>query len=146
MTEPILETTVKINLSPTIQVDGKAGDLMDFAMEAGNFIVEKAYVDESPGNIGDLKGGIKVKKIRALDYVVESTQKRNGHSYPMDLFTGTYKLKGKPDFGFTTGRVRNGDVAFGIGGIRPNKASVRTVKKIEPRYIAFVSSKINSKL
>ena len=139
-----MDLTIQFNLSKLIVHSEKTRNYLDDIMEAGMFIVEDKYVEESPGDTGNLKQEIKTKKNSDLDYKVVSEATNNGHSYPLDLFTGTGKLKNAPDYGFTTGRVRANDVAYGIGGIRPNKASIRAKKKAERPYIQFVTKKLQT--
>jgi hypothetical protein len=138
--------TIQFNLKRAITEEGYTSRALDFVMQAGMFKVEKAYVDEAPGDEGKFKQGIEVHKNKPLDYVVRSTAKNEGKNYPLILFHGTGKMKGKPDFGFTTGHVRAGTVAYGIGGIRPNKAATRAKKKVEKDYMNFVISKYKQQL
>lgn len=130
---------VNINISRIFKDTRYTKDQIDRAAFAGLFIVEQEYVDQAPGNDGKFKQGIKVRKIKPFDYVVESTARDAGENYPLYLYTGTGRLKGAPDYGFTTGRVRAGDVAFGIGGIRPNKAAKRAAKNSGKNYLDYVS-------
>ena len=141
-----LIVSTEINISPIIMVDGVLGKNVDKALEGGMPKIEKAYVDQAPGNIGDFKGGIRYRKLGILNYIVESTAKNKGRPYPLFLFQGTGKLKNMPDFGFTTGHVRAGDVAYGIGGIRPNKAAARARSKVMSEFMEFVITKISSPL
>lgn len=140
------QISITYKLSKVLTDESEISRVVDMAIGAGMFKVEKAYVDEAPGNFGKFKQGIQRKKNRALDYVVESTAKRSGFDYPLALFTGTRKMKGKPDFGFTTGRVRANDIAYGIGGIRPNKAATRAKRKVEKDFINFVNSRIKQSI
>lgn len=143
----MIATTINVKLSDVIMKDYQIAFDTDDVMEAGIFIIERGYVNESPGDTGNLKQEIKPKKLRALEYVVESRAKtKGGKPYPLFLFTGTGKMKGMPDFGFTTGRVRTNDVAYGIGGIRPNKAAIRTINKVKDDYIQFVKEKLYKKI
>lgn len=120
--------------------------ILDKIIEAGLTIVEEEYIDQSPANFGTLKQHIQIRKRKPLDYVVESTAREKGKNYPQFLYGGTLKLKGKPDYGFTTGRVRSGDVAYGIGGIRPNKAAARTVEAKEDEFISKLKVLLNQEL
>ena len=49
-------------------------------------------------------------------------------------------MRGRSDRGYTPGYVRSGAVAFGIGGIRPNKAAKRAKKDSEAKFINKVNS------
>lgn len=135
--------SVEVSFSLSSIFFGGMSKKIDQAMEASIFIVERAYVDESPGDTGDLKQGIQVRRNSAMNYLVESTAEDRGFSYPTALYFGTGKLAGLPDFGFTTGHVRAGTVAFGIGGIRPNKASDRAKAKSERPYREKVDLLLN---
>lgn len=112
---------------------------IDFAMKAAMEIVVEAYVDEAPGDDGDFKAGIQSKRINSLHYAAISTATSDdGENYPLRLYQGTGALKGHPDYGYTTGHVRAGTVAWGIGGIRPNKVADRATEKAEKPYVQKV--------
>lgn len=118
---------VKMNLAKVL-TDGKYfAKMLPKAIEAGAFIVEKAYVKEAPGDTGKYKQSIGVSQSiqNKLQFEVMPNAKNRGFDYPTALYTGTGKQRGKPDAGYTPGRVRAGDVAKGIGGIRPNKVAKR---------------------
>lgn len=136
-----LETT--IDLSPILTKEGEAGVMVDHAIAAAMTIIESAYVQEAPVNFGDFRKGIEVHKIAFLNHEVRSTAREQGRNYPLSLFTGTGKLYGAPDFGFTTGHVRAGTVEWGIGGIRPNKAATRAKNKSEVQYMMKVKQLVN---
>lgn len=139
-----IDISSEIKISDLIAKD-KTGDRVDKVMEAGMFIVEGAYVDQVPVNKNDpgFLSGIQVKRKKFLDYVVESTAKRGDVEYPALLYSGTGKMRGRSDFGYTSGRVRAGDVAYGIGGIRPNKAALRAKKNSMDEYILFIKNKLD---
>lgn len=86
------------------------------------------YVKETPKNFGKFAQGLRVKKVAQLQYDVVSTAKAGGVNYPLLLAQGTGKMRGRRDFGYTPGHVRAKTVAYGIGGIRPNKAAQRATK------------------
>lgn len=107
--------------------------------QASSFIAERHYVKETPVDKGDYKGTIRTQK-KGLQYIVTSkARSKDGREYPRDLYMGTGRLKGAPDFGFTTGRVRAGQVALGIGGIRPNKVAKRAKERAEDPVIRFIN-------
>ena len=118
-------------------------DKIDKALQASSFIVERAYVKQTPVNDGDFRKNIKVEKGN-LEYVVTSrTLNEKGENYPVSLYKGTGRLAGTPDQGFTTGHVRAGTVAWGAGGIRPNKVADRAKEDSEEAVIKFVNKNIN---
>lgn len=123
------------------------GDRLAAFLQATQEVVVEKYVDQSPSDSGDMSKGIKVKKRDDLEYIVESTARdEDDENYPLLLYMGTGRLKGMPDFGYTTGRVRANDVAWGIGGIRPNKAAKRAKDKAEPKVIRFINYQIKKEL
>lgn len=135
---------IKIDLQQLFTVPGATEEMIGKVIQAGMFIIENEYVDQAPGNIGDFKQGIQVKKRSTLEYVVESTAERDNVDYPLILFEGTGKLKGLPDYGFTTGHVRAGTVAWGIGGIRPNKVADRAKSRSERDFQSYVRRMLSS--
>ncbi len=137
-----LSFDLKIDVTDFIMKDGESTKRIDSAVGGAMFIIEQEYVKQAPGNTGAFKQGIQIKKTTILDYVVQSTAKQRGFNYPLALFTGTKKLVGSRDYGFTTGHVRANTVAFGIGGIRPNKVALRAKNQSEDRFIKFIQSKI----
>lgn len=129
-----------------IKVDKKLGKVlkdgnyaknrMDYAIEASaESTVVREYVRQTPVNIGNFRQGIELQRKGPLKYVVASTAKSNGRNYPYFLYTGTGKLRGAADYGYTAGRVRGGSVARGIGGIRPNKAAKRAKEASEGAFL-----------
>jgi len=145
-----ISVSAMINVTKVITQDGEISKRADRVLEAGMTILEAAYVSEVPVNIGFFKSGLQIKKRSVLNYIVESTARSSsrfsvGFNYPLALFYGTGTLKNKPDYGYTSGRVRAGNVAFGIGGIRPNKASVRAVKKSKKTFMEFITKNIKLK-
>lgn len=141
-----IKTDIVFELSDVIRKSGELSKRVDLVIQAGLEKVVKAYVDEAPANIGDLIGEVKSKRKGILDYIVETTATTaGGVNYPAFLASGTGKMKGKPDFGYTTGRVRAGDVAYGIGGIRPNKFAARAKKKVNPEFLNYIRKNINLK-
>jgi len=133
---------VKIKLSRLLTVDGDIRSVVDNAIKASLSIIETEYVKEAPANDGKFKQGIQVKRKGPLSYIVESTATERGVSYPYFLYVGTGSLKGAADFGYTPGRVRAGDVARGVGGIRPNKAAKRAREKSEYRFMSKLNTLI----
>lgn len=131
-----LKSYFDIGITPTL----------DKIMEAGMFIVEQEYVDQSPADTGNLRQEIRVKRNRLMDYVVESRATNRSEPYPLFLYFGTGAMRGRPDYGFTYGRVRDNDVAYGIGGIRPNKAADRTRAKATPIYLEFMKKELSKQL
>lgn len=128
-----VKTTIR--LSDFMERPDVPARVFDAAIQAAGFIVEDKYVQQSPVNKGGYRQGIQLKRMRALEYVVENTAQNRGRSYPLFLYAGTGRMRGKPDFGFTTGRVRAGDVALGIGGIRPNKVALRAKKESAQPFV-----------
>jgi hypothetical protein len=112
-------------------------------IQAGYRIIEKAYVKESPWNIGDLAGEVKVQNTPTGFVVTTTATTDDGEPYPLYLHEGTGALEDAPDFGYTTGRVRAGEVLKGIGGIRPNKFATRAAEKSEDDFLTFVEEKID---
>lgn len=133
---------IQVKISDIIMKDNEARKRIDYALQAAMFIIEDEYVKQAPGDTGAFKQGIQVKKDAELEYRVVSTARNKGYNYPLALFTGTGRMKGLPDFGFTTGRVRANQVAWGIGGIRPNKVATRAKKNSMGKFLQFVNSKI----
>lgn len=142
-----LSINVELNLGSVLTKEGEVGKRADYAIQAAMFILEDEYVKQAPADRGaaGFKGGIQVKRNGYLDYVVESTARDKGRNYPLYLFQGTGRMKGKPDFGYTTGHVRAGTVAYGIGGIRPNKAAKRAKDNKQKAFIEFITKKIDLK-
>lgn len=126
---------ITIQLSDLLIKDNEMGKQVDYAIGAAITIVEKAYVQEVPVNIGDFRSGIQTRRRNYLHYIVESTATNKGRNYPLYLFLGTGRQMGRPDSGYTPGHVRAGTIAYGIGGIRPNKASQRAKDKSEVRFM-----------
>lgn len=143
----MVDTTIRINsnLSKVIEDTGYFNKRLAAIMEASQFIVEREYIKQVPVDQGDLKQKIRVEDLtNTIGYRVTSNAKSvQGKPYPVFLHQGTGRLRGAPDFGFTTGRVRNNEVAFGIGGIRPNKFAKRARDKAEKPTIAFINKRIN---
>lgn len=140
------EITIKVDikLSEIIVNSDKFNKELDYIIAAGMSIVEDKYVQEAPVNIGNFRQGIQYKKIGNLDYdVISTTTTNKGFNYPLALYTGTRKMRGMPDYGYTTGRVRANDVAYGIGGIRPNKVANRATKKSDKPLSNFLIDKLN---
>jgi len=99
----------------------------------GHVIAE--YKKEVPVNNNFLRGAVRKQEKGVLEFKVGTdVLTKSGKSYPKFIHGGTGKLKGARDFGYTTGRVRAGDVARGIGGIRPNKFADRATKTAEPIF------------
>lgn len=119
---------------------------LDQAIWASMGIIEKAYVDETPVDKGGFRQGIEIQRKGSLQYQVASTAERNGFNYPLALFTGTRRMYGLPDSGFTTGHVRAGTIAYGIGGIRPNKVAERARDRAEPKFMSKVNKLVANNL
>lgn len=142
-----MSVKTRINVTKLIMQAGYMHNKLDAFIEAAAFIPENAYVREVPVDRGDFKQGIRVKKDKKLEVSVVSTAKSDkGFDYPLALFQGTGSLKGAPDFGYTTGRVRLNDVARGIGGIRPNKAAKRARDKSEKPTLRFIHQHISQEI
>lgn len=118
--------------------------IVDLIQQAAMYsIVENAYLREAPqGLTGDLRGEIKTKKTTEGFETKSTAVSKQGKPYPEYLHEGTGALKGSNDYGFTYGRINADDVAYGIGGIRPNKFAMRGAKKAEPLLNKFVESKL----
>lgn len=119
-------------------------DIVDMITQAGAMsLVEREYIRESPeGPSGDLRGKVKTEKT-SEGFQTQTHATRKGKPYPLFLFRGTGKLKGARDYGFTPGRVQNDDVAFGIGGIRPNKFALRARDKAEKPVTNYVRTQVS---
>jgi hypothetical protein len=142
----MFDFVIKKKLSKVIETPSIIDLVLDRALQAAAFIPEAEYVREAPANHGKFRQGIRVKKVRSKEYLVESTARNSGKNYPFFLYTGTGRMKGKPDFGFHLGRVRAGDVARGIGGIRPNKAAHRAKEKSKDKVNKFILNAIKREL
>lgn len=157
---------VQVKLGKVLSKDGHFRHLVDQAIGASHYIVEENYVDESPGDRGDLKGEIRNKKIRELEYITESrATTQDGKPYPLFLFTGTGNNRGKADAGYTSGRVRaTNNYGFGtsadgrktagmifgmlrkkgkLQGIKPNKAADRAKVKSERPVVTKIEDLIS---
>lgn len=141
-----VDITVQIDLSKILEDSNYSDRLIDRSIQASMFVFENAYVDEAPRDEGKYVQGIETKKQAFIDYVVRSTARNRGANYPLFLFMGTGKMYGKPDFGYTSGRVRAGDVAYGIGGIRPNKVALRAKERAESTFFDKLNQFINTDL
>lgn len=95
----------------------------------------KEYKDQMPTLTGFGKHSVKEYRNGDLDYTVTSKRTEKGRPYLIYLHEGTGKLRGARDFGYHTGRVKAGDVARGIGGIRPNKFAKRAYERLQARKV-----------
>ena len=120
--------------------------IVDAGIQASMFIVEGEYVEQTPVDSGLFAQLLEVVKIENMHHEVQSKAKANGYDYPYALYHGTGKLKDAPDYGFTSGRVRSGRVAYGIGGIRPNKVSDRAVASKGKEVLKFAQTIIKNQL
>lgn len=124
-------------------------DRVGNAIKAAMYIPEAEYVKESPADTGDMKQLVQVEKDNTAPIGYKVTTKARSlrnFNYPLALYTGTGKLRGAPDYGFTTGRIRSNTVAYGIGGIRPNKVAKRAKKKSEERTVRKVRELVRKAL
>lgn len=101
---------------------------LDDMVQAGGAIVQNEYKKQSPTNSSRLKNNVYNRKDGVGKRLVSTSAGR----YATYLHEGTGRLKGARDYGYTTGRVRANEVAWGIGGIRPNKFADRTIKVTAP--------------
>ena len=134
-----LTVEAKITLPLVIINSSIRPELALAVREATSLIVVKEYKEESPVNKGTLRNDVESERQSDLSYIVTTTATSKGFPYPVALHTGTKKLRGSADFGYTTGRVRAHEVAFGIGGIRPNKFATRAANKSTPHVRAFIN-------
>lgn len=119
---------------------------VDFAIQAAAGVVEGEYKRQSPVNFGDLRRDVTATKLGPMEYFVTTKATSRGRPYPVYLHEGTGSLRGAADYGYTSGRVRAGDVARGIGGIRPNKFAKRAKEKTQGRVFKIVEKKLSSLL
>jgi hypothetical protein len=105
----------------------------------------KTYKSEMPVLSGFGKQSVKDYVRSDLEFYVTSKRKTSkGKPYLIYLHEGTRRLAGAKDYGFTTGRVRADDVAWGIGGIRPNKFADRAAVNL--RKLSVKQAKQDIKL
>lgn len=117
--------------------------LKALVMEAAGEILVAEAVEQAPRDVGDLVGEIKAVRVGDLSVEVASrATSASGELYGDILQSGSGSLRGARDYGYTSGRVRGGDVARGIGGIRPNKFMARTKEAKEDEVIRFVNRKL----
>jgi hypothetical protein len=134
----MISVKIRRDLPRVIEDSDYFAKFLPKAVQAGAFIIEDAYAREAPGHIGTYKGSIQVQKVgNGSTYIVKPTARAKGFNYPLALYTGTGRMRGKPDFGYTSGRVRAGDVARGIGGIRPNKVAKRVAENRKVQRDAY---------
>lgn len=137
---------VRTNLVKALR-EGGLGDSLDDAIQATHFIAIREFKEESPVDKGRMRQDTQVIKKRKNYYEVGSAAlSDDGAPYPKYLYDGTGKFKGAPDFGYTSGRVRAGEVAFGIGGIRPNKVADRASRKAQSKIQKFVNMQLNKNI
>lgn len=119
--------------------------LFNIIKEAARLKVVPFYVKEAPVDKGELRKRVRViaSNFREMSATVSTDAKSNGKPYPLFVHEGTGALKGTSDQGYTTGRVRAGDVARGIGGIRPNKFATRAAEKARPVVVRFAENEIS---
>lgn len=118
-------------------------------------IVLREYKKQSPVDTGELRGrSLKVTRNKILDYSVGVPRGANRTKLQY-LYEGTGRHKGKPDFGYTTGRVRASNY-YGMGSrakalkffaslrkrgarlsIRPNKIADRATNNVKIQAISF---------
>lgn len=142
-----------------IPVDKELNKILLAAAE----IVVDVYVDEAPKDEVQLAGTTE-PRIEAGRVVVGSKARNKGFQYPLAVHEGTGKYKGKPDFGKTTGRVRqsnnygfktrqNMEAFFAVQAIRgfrpsikPNKFALRTKRLVQDDVLNFIETKIGDRL
>lgn len=116
-------------------------------LQATSFLVEAWYKYEVPVDDGRLRLGVETYDRKKDSYTVRTdATSDSGDPYPEFIHEGTGSLKGAPDYGWTSGRVRDDDVAFGIGGIRPNKFADRAKEEAEPEVADFMKRELPKKL
>lgn len=134
MTDQPLQIRVEKNLSKAI-INGIPTDKIEKMLQASAFVIEREYKAQVPVNTGRLLQNVKSKKKAKFTWVVSTRAIQNGKDYAVDLHEGTGKLKGMPDMIKVprANLTRRGLVAWGIGGIRPNKYAQRakTLKQKE---------------
>jgi hypothetical protein len=137
-----MKTEIKLNLPKVLKKGFNTKPKLISIIQASYYITEADYVKEVPVDSGDFRLGLKVVNQKE-GYKVASTAKSvKNYNYPLALYMGTGRLKKTADQGYTSGRVRSNTVAFGIGGIRPNKAAKRAKEKAEPKVVKFVNREI----
>jgi len=113
---------------------------LNAAVQASSFIVVNAYKKEMPVNFGTARRSVESKQMNGvIGYEVQPNLNPN---YMEVLYSGTGRLKNSKDFGYTPGRIRAGDVAYGIGGIRPNKVADRAKEKSESKVNRYINGEI----
>lgn len=119
-------------------------ELVDI-MQAGSGLFVAAMKREMPVDRGTGRNSVETTTRNSgnrAGFSVAPTAKSQGRPYLLYLHGGTYNMKGKPDYGYTPGRVRSGTVAKGIGGVRPNKFADRAEEKTMPRFRQFVFNQL----
>lgn len=111
-------------------------------LQATSLIGEKYYKKESSVNKGGLRREVYSRKTEYGYFVTTSARSDTGKPYPVFLYEGTGAMRGRPDFGYTPGRIRAGDVQRGIGGIRPNKISDRAGVRTAPEVLEFTQKRV----
>ena len=123
------------------------GKDIDQALQATSFLVEAEYKKESPVDRGDFRRGVATINKKNGEYTVTTDALSDGGDpYPVYLYHGTGSMRGAPDAGYTSGRVRAGTVLSGIGGIRPNKVAKRAAEGARPNVIKFFRTQLSGKL
>lgn len=130
-----MEVSVKTKIKKILS-DPKAFKELDSIVEAGAFIIEAEYKKQSPVDKGFLRNSVTTTG-KGLERIVKAKQ-----SYAKYLHQGTYRMKGQPDSGYTTGRVRSHQVAWGIGGVRPNKFADRARAIAGPKTVRYIDDEI----
>lgn len=137
----MMSVSIKRELPKVIEDSDYFAQMLPKAIEAGAFIVEREYVRQTPADDGKYMQSIAVSQsFKKDEFIVSPNAKSGGFNYPLALYTGTGRMRGKPDFGYTSGRVRAGDVARGIGGIRPNKVAKRVAEDSKTQKKAYTAA------
>lgn len=113
---------------------------------AGNLVLRE-YIKQQPVNTGNMRSASRLltNKMNSKDpeVIITTTATSRGRPYPEYIHSGTGKLKGASDYGYTTGRVRAGDIATGIGGIRPNKFANRAMRDSYQNVDSFIRNNVS---
>lgn len=117
-----LDVAINIRLNELI-IRGAIPEIK-VASERSKFIVLREYKKQIPVDTGFARRSVIAKRSGIFDYVVTTTATNEGYPYPLAVHDGTGILEGTEDVP-SKGRVRRGEVEYGIGGIRPNRFAKR---------------------
>src|SRR6266496_5974777 len=130
-----MELSIKTKISKILS-DPKALKDLDDIVLGGAYMIEAEYKKQTPVDKGFLRNSVDTRG-KGLERVVRANVK-----YAKYLHQGTYRWKNKPDQGYTTGRVRAKQVAWGGGGVRPNRFADRAREIAAPKAVRFIEAEV----